>query len=130
MRQRRTKLDSHDVIPEILELLKKSGPLRTVTIKDEMVKVAAQKELVYRDEQVAYALTILKLHGLAVNLTFGVWSTTPAGASSPKITVQQALEFTRNWKVQVGKVKTSQGQSSARCGRPKARYGQLGRRFL
>ena len=73
MRQRRTKLDSHDVIPEILELLQKSGPLRTVTIKDEMVKVAAQKELVYRDHQVAYALTALKLHGLAMNVTLGVW---------------------------------------------------------
>jgi len=105
MRHRRTKLGSHDVIPEILELLKAQGPMRTVSIKDEMVKVAARKKLVYRDEQVSYALAILKMHGLAINVSYGIWSTTTEGATHPKIAKKQALEFTRAWKVRIGKIK-------------------------
>jgi len=70
----RSKLDSHDVIPEILELLKIGSPMRTVAIKDEMAKVAERKGLVYRNEQVAYALTILKSRELAMNGPHGVWS--------------------------------------------------------
>ena len=129
MRPRRNKLDSHHVIPEILELLKRSGPMRTVAIKEDMVKVADQKELVYREEQVAYALTILKLQGLAVNATYGIWSTTTEGATHPKIAEKQALEFTRNWKLRIGKIKarTSQGKSST--GRARARFSRAERRF-
>jgi len=112
MRRRRTKLDSHDVVPEILELLKASGPMRTVHIKDAMVKVAARKELVYRDEQVAYAVAILKMHGLAINVSYGIWSTTGEGAAHPRIAKEEALKFTRDWKVRIGKINApgSQGK--------------------
>jgi len=112
MRHRRTKLDSHDVIPEILELLKARGLMRTVHIKDEMAKVAARKDLVYRDEQVSYALAILKMHGLAMNVSYGIWSTTGEGAAHSKIAKEEALKFTRDWKVRIGKINASGSQGN------------------
>jgi hypothetical protein len=49
VRHLRNRMRSYDVIPEILELLKRCGPMRTVAVKDEMVKIADQKKLVYSD---------------------------------------------------------------------------------
>jgi hypothetical protein len=85
---------SNDVIPEILELLQRYGPMRTVAIKDEMVKIAHQRGLVYRDQEVTRALTILKWRKLAINATHGLWSTTGAGSKHPQITPGQARELT------------------------------------
>jgi hypothetical protein len=92
----RNKIRSFDVIPEILELLKKCGPMRTAAIKDEAIKVGNQKKLVYRDEEVTRALTILKRQKLAINATHGIWSTTAEGLTHPKITAGQARDLTAN----------------------------------
>ena len=45
VRHIRNRIRSYDVIPEILELLKIDGPVRTVDVKDEMVKVAGPIQL-------------------------------------------------------------------------------------
>ena len=63
-------------MPEILELLETHGPMPTAIIKDHMVRVAAQKNLVYVDAAVTRALTILKWRQLAINEPYAVWSTT------------------------------------------------------
>jgi hypothetical protein len=87
-----------DVMPEILVLLRKSGPLRTVLIKDHAVVIADRKGLVYRDEQVTNALTILKSNELASNVTNGYWSATSGGAERSKITKHEAQEFVTGWR--------------------------------
>jgi hypothetical protein len=94
VRQIRNKIRSYDLIPEILELLKKSGPTRTVDIKDQAVKVADYKALVYREEEVTRALTILKRRSLVLNATHGIWSATSEGCKHPKITAGQARDLT------------------------------------
>lgn len=85
---------SYHVIPEILELLRRRGPLRTSVVKDRMVKVISHKGLVYSDEAVSRALTILKWRKLAINAKLGVWSITAAGAVHKRISTDQARRFT------------------------------------
>ena len=56
MRHRRIKISSYDLLPEILNLLRTSSPVRTIAIRDAMVKTANRKRLVYRDSQVRPSL--------------------------------------------------------------------------
>jgi len=69
-----------NVIPEILELLKRHGP--------------TEKNLVYNDEEVTRAFTILKWRKLAINATRGFWCPTSEGSKHPRITPGQARELT------------------------------------
>jgi hypothetical protein len=57
VRHRGNKIHSYDVIPEIFELLKERGTMRTGAVKDEMVTVADRKKLVYNDDAVTRALS-------------------------------------------------------------------------
>jgi hypothetical protein len=81
------------LIPDILELLKKRGAMHTVLIQDEAVKLADQKKLVYCEQEVTRALTVLKRRKLAINANHGIWSTTGEGFTHPKLTSAQAREF-------------------------------------
>jgi len=94
VRQVRNRLRTYDVIPEILEPPKRHGPTRTVDLRDEMVKVADEKNLVYNDKEVTRALTILKWRKLAINATRGFWCPTSEGSKHPRITPGQARELT------------------------------------
>jgi hypothetical protein len=93
VRHQRNKIHSYDVIPEIFEMLKERGTMRTGSVKDEMVTVADQKKLVYNDDAVTRALAILKWHNLAMNAERGFWSARSEESEHLRITAAQAREL-------------------------------------
>lgn len=74
------KIKTRDVMPEILELLKREQHALLESICTQMRPVAVQKGLVFRKEAISFSLTILKSRGWVSNPTRGSWSITPAGA--------------------------------------------------
>ena len=92
VRHRGPILSSHDVVPEIFKLLRRCGPLATMTMKIEMIKYSNNTLLVYREGQVTNALATLKRQGLAEN-DKGIWQLTVAGDSHPHITAEAARQM-------------------------------------
>jgi hypothetical protein len=88
-----TRYIGYDVIPEIFEMLKERGTMRTGSVKDEMVTVADHKKLVYNDDAVTRALAILKWHNLAMNAERGFWSARSEESEHLRITAAQAREL-------------------------------------
>jgi len=81
-----TKIKARDVMPEILELLKRERFADTISIGLRIRGVAASKQLAFRQEAISFSLTVLKSRGWAYNPKRGTWCVTEDGS---KITLSK-----------------------------------------
>ncbi len=74
-----------------------------------MVVVAEGKGLVYSDEQVTFALAILRSSTLATNAAHGIWSATVNGYAHLKISEDEVREMIKVWNVRRNAPSQEQG---------------------
>ena len=80
MAREQTKIKSRDVMPEILDLLKRERGTSTASIGSRMRAIAADKGLIFRKEAVSFSLTVLRARGWASNPKRGSWCVTRDGS--------------------------------------------------
>lgn len=73
---------SDNVLPAILEWLKKERTLDKTVIEERSRQVATAEGLMYRTQAVGFSLTALKRFGWATNERRGIWTITPDGLTA------------------------------------------------
>jgi restriction endonuclease Mrr len=94
----RTTPDSHDLIPEVLDILKaESREIKRSEVRARIQPYLDRMKFDRRDRSIDWALNRLQKEGLALNTRRGFWKASAHGMAGDRLSEAQARDIMDRW---------------------------------
>jgi restriction endonuclease Mrr len=94
----RTTADTHDLMPEMLEILKSENrEFKRSEVHASIQPFIDRMKFDQRDRSIDWALNRLRKEGLVLNTRRGFWKATAKGMAGDKLSEAQAKEIMDRW---------------------------------